>query len=80
MVMCLDLMKTKKMGLSNGKVFGTNLRNVDGITLGLGVGTELGYLDGSFGGSNDIKLEILLLGGSLGRTYGKLFSTILGNI
>ena len=42
-------------------MIGTILVYVDGITLGLDVGTELGSLDGSFGGSNDRNLEGLLL-------------------
>ena len=37
-----------KLGLFDGKVLGTILGNADGITLRLDVGTELGYLDGSF--------------------------------
>ena len=37
-------------------MLGTILGNVDVITLGLGVGTELGFLDGQFFGSNDGKL------------------------
>ena len=41
-----------KLGLydSDGEVLGTIPVNVDGITLGLDVGTELGSLDGSFDG------------------------------
>ena len=50
-----------KLVLSNGKCFGVILGNVDGITIGLDVGTELCYLYGSFDGSNDFKLEGLLL-------------------
>ena len=34
-----------KPGLSDGKLLGNIIRNVYGITLGIGVGTELGYLD-----------------------------------
>ena len=34
-----------KLGISGGKVIGTILRNVDGITLILDVGTEPGSLD-----------------------------------
>ena len=56
----------------------------------------MGSLDGSLDGSNDIKLEILLLGDSLGYTYGgvlvsnkgiklgpsdgKVLETVLGNV
>ena len=77
-------------------MFGTMLGNVDVITLGLDVGIDLESLDGYFGVSNDGKLEVLFIGGSLGSTYceilgsdegiklvstgGKVFSTILGNV
>ena len=44
------------MGYTGGKVLGTILVHVYGIKPGLGVGTELGYLDGSFDGSNDGKI------------------------
>ena len=37
-----------KVGSTDGKFLGTILENVDGITLDIDVGTELGYLDGSF--------------------------------
>ena len=40
----------------------TIIGNLDRITLGIDVGTELGYLDGSFDSSNDGKLESLFLG------------------
>ena len=61
-----------KLLLSGGKVIVTILGYVDGITLGIGVGTELAPLDGSFGGSNDDKFEGLFLGGSLGFADGKV--------
>ena len=35
------------LGLSDGKVIDTIIRYVDGITLGLDIGTELGSLYGS---------------------------------
>ena len=54
-----------KLGLSDVKVIGTILVNVDVIALGIDVGIELGSLDGSFDGSNDGNLEGLFLGGSL---------------
>ena len=41
-----------KMGSTDDKVFGNIIGNVDIITLGLYIGTELGFLDGSFDGSN----------------------------
>ena len=42
-------------------MIGTILGNLDGITLGLDIGTYLGFLDGSFGGSNDGNLEVFFL-------------------
>ena len=42
-----------KMGSTDDKFFGNILGNVDIITLGLYIGTELGFLDGSFDGSNE---------------------------
>ena len=53
----------------------TILGNVDGITLGLDIGTELGFVHGSFDGSNDVKLECLLLVDSLGSTDGKMIGS-----
>ena len=41
------------------KVLGTLLWDVDEITLEVDVGTDMGFLDGSFDGSNDINLEVL---------------------
>ena len=37
-----------KLELSDGKVIGTILVNIDGITLGIDFGTRLGPFDGSF--------------------------------
>ena len=56
----------------------TILGNVYGITLGLDIGTELVFLHGSFDGSNDDKLEFLLLGESLGSTDGKVIGSDIG--
>ena len=50
-----------KLGLFNGKLIGTILGNIDRVTFGIDVGTELGSLDGSFGVSNDGKFDILSL-------------------
>ena len=50
-----------KLRLFDAKVLDTIFGNVDGTTLLFGVGTELGYVDGSFDGSNDVKLEDLLI-------------------
>ena len=46
-------------------MLGTTLENGDRIILVIDIGTELGYLNLSFDGSNDGKLEGLLLGESL---------------
>ena len=64
-----------KLVTTDSKVLGTLLENVDGITLRLDVGTELGYLYGPFDGSNDGKLEGLLIGESLGSTDGKVIGS-----
>ena len=63
-----------KLRLFDGKLIGTILVYVDVITLGIDVGTELGYLDGSCNDSNDGNLEGLLVGYSLGYTDGKVLS------
>ena len=49
------------MVLSDGKLIFTILGYVDGITLGLDVGTDMGSSGGYFDGSNGGKLNILLL-------------------
>ena len=67
-----------KLWLLVGKVLGTILGKVYGITLGLDVVTKMGFLDVSFDGSNDDKLEGLLFGGSMTFTDGKVLGTILG--
>ena len=81
-----------KLGLSSGKVNITILGHVYGIIFGIDVGTEMGYLDVSFEGSNDGKFEGLLIGVSLVSTDGKVLvsdegiimrlsdSKVLGNI
>ena len=85
-----------KLGSTGVKVLGTILGDADVITLGLDVIIELVSLDGSFDGSNDVNIEGLLLGDSLGYTGGKVlgydegiklglsggkvFGTILGNV
>ena len=65
-----------KLGLFYGKVLGTILLNVDEITLGFGVGTDMVSVYGFFDGYNDGNIEGLLLGDSLGSTYGKVLGTI----
>ena len=66
-----------KLVLSSGKVLVTILGNIYGITLGIDVGTDLGYLEGSFDGSNGDKIEVLVLGGSLGYTDGNTLELYL---
>ena len=66
------------MGSTNGNDLVTLLRNVYGITLGLDVGTDLSSLDGSFDGSNDVNLECLFLGESLGCNDGKVIGSYEG--
>ena len=49
-----------KVWFTDGKVICTILGNVDLITLGLDIGTDLGFLDWPLDGYNDGKLEALL--------------------
>ena len=56
-------------------MFGTIIGNVDIITLGLDIGTKLGFLDGSFDGSNEGNIEGLFIGDSLGSTDGKVLGS-----
>ena len=51
-------------------MLGTILVNVDVITLGIGVGTELISLDEAFYGYNDCNFKDILLGHSLGSNCG----------
>ena len=67
-----------KLLSTDGKMLGTIRVNVYGITLGLDVGTELGFLDGSFYGSNGGKLGGLFIVDSLGYTDGKLLGSAEG--
>ena len=46
-----------KLGSTDGKVLGTKIGNVYGITLELDIGTDLGSLDGYFDASNDGNIE-----------------------
>ena len=57
-----------KMVLIYGKLLGTVVVNVDVITFGVDVVTELVSLDGYFDGSNDGKIEGLFIGDSLRLT------------
>ena len=52
----------RKLGISDGKLRGAILVNLNVILLGLDVGTEMGSLDVSLDSSNDVKIEILLNG------------------
>ena len=60
-----------KLGSTDGKFFCALLGILDGISLGLYVGTDIVYLGGSFDGSNYGNLEVSLIGESLGYTDGK---------
>ena len=51
-----------RIGSTDVKVIGAIHGNLDGIILGLDVGTEMVTLDGSFDGYNDMKLEGSFLG------------------
>ena len=64
-----------KIGSTDGKVIGTILVNVDGITLGLDIGTNLGSIYGSFDAFNNGKLEVLFLRNSLGSNDGKVLGS-----
>ena len=57
-----------KLGPSDSKVLGALLRDVDGIILGIDVGTELGYLNGYIYVTNYGKIEGIFPEGSLGST------------
>ena len=59
-----------KLGSFDRKALDTILSNVAGITLAIDVGTELGYLYGSFDCSIKRNIESLVLGNSLGYTDG----------
>ena len=60
------------MGYTYGKVIDTILGDLYGISLWIDVVPELGSLDEPFDGSNEGKLEFLLLGESLGSTNGEI--------
>ena len=64
-----------KLVFTNVKVLGNILGTVEGIISGLYVETYLGSLDESFGGSNDVKLEVLLIVGSMRSTDGKVLGS-----
>ena len=49
-----------ELGYTDGKVLRIIFGNVYVITFGIDVGSEMVSVDGSFGGSNDGKLEGLL--------------------
>ena len=62
-----------KLGSTSGKLFANILENIDGITLDLDIGAELGFLYGSFDFSNVGNLKGSFLRYSLVSTDGKLF-------
>ena len=64
-----------KLGSTDGKVLGIILVNVYGITLGLDVATELGFLEEFFDYFNDGNIEALFLGSSLGSSDGKVLGS-----
>ena len=72
---CFGCDKGIKLLSTDGKRIYTILANVYVIILGLDVVSELGYLYGSFDGSNDVKLEGLFIGGSLVSTDGKFIGS-----
>ena len=80
MVKCLDMMKASNWDILVVKSFCTILGNVDKITLWLDIGTELGFLDGSFDGSNEGKLDVLFIGDSLGYTDVKVLVSDEGTV
>ena len=63
------------MVIHNCKVISIILVNVYGITLGIDVGTYISSLYVSFDNSNDVKLECLFIGGSLGSSNGKVLGS-----
>ena len=62
------------------EVIGDILRNVDGITLEIYVGTDIGSLDWSVDGSSYGNLEGLFTLDSMGSTDGKLLGIIIGKL
>ena len=64
-----------KLVSTDGKLLGTIIGHLYGIKIGLDVGTDMVSLNGSFGGSNYGKLEVLFLVESLGYTGGKLLGS-----
>ena len=64
-----------KLGLFDSKVLFHILGNVYEITLGIVVVTELGFLEISYDGLHDGKLEGLLIGDSLGYSYDKVLGS-----
>ena len=64
-----------KLGSTNGKLLGTILVDVDGITLGINFGTELVSLDKSVVGSNNGYIEGIYSGDSLKYTDDKVIGS-----
>ena len=70
--------KGNKLGSFDVKVLGTIIGNVDRITLGIDVRTDLGSLYVSSYVYNDCKIEGLLIGDSLRSTHGKVQGSVEG--
>ena len=70
--------ESMKPVFTDGKVIGTILGNVDGITLGIDVGTQPSSLDILFDYYNDGKLEVLQFQDSLRSTHGKVLGFVEG--
>ena len=68
-----------QLGFIDGKLLGTIFGDVDGITHGLDVGTELCPSDGSFEGSNDGKFEIIIILGIFRYTDSKVLGSNEGS-
>ena len=64
-----------EIGFSDGKIPVTILGNVYKINLVIDIGTEMGYLNGSFDGSNYGNIEGLFIGESLGYTDVKVLGS-----
>ena len=70
-----DLLLVDSLESTGGKLIGTILVNVDVITLGIDVGTDLTSSTRSFGCSNHGKLDRFWLRGALRPTGGKVLGS-----
>ena len=62
------------LGCTDGEVLGSTLGSADRNTIGIDEGTDMDSIDGSFDGSNEVKLVGLLFGEALVSDDG----TVLG--